>query len=68
MYIFEDYIEDIGSEDIATDGLEVRLNSNDVPSGYNMSIQFYTCLFLYQGRDDLVMFIKRIEHLARTYP
>jgi hypothetical protein len=38
MHVFEDYIEDIGSEDIATDGLEVSLNSNDVPSGYNMSI------------------------------
>ena len=68
MHVFEDYIENIGSEDIAPENVDVQISADDISSGYSMSIQFYTSLFTYQGRDDLIMFIKRIEHLARTYP
>ncbi len=68
MRIFEDYIDNIDSNDIAPDKVDVQMSAECISSGYGMSVQFYTCLFTEQGRDELVMFIKRIEHLARTYP
>lgn len=68
MELFEDYIEDINQEDIATDSLESSSVLENPEEHYQTSIQFYTSLFLNQGKSDLVAFKKNIERLARVCP
>ena len=68
MELFEDYIEDINQEDIATDNLESSSVLEKPEEHYQTSIQFYTSLFLAQGKNDILAFKRNIERLARLCP
>ena len=69
MELFEDYIEDIKQEDIATEEVSDGDLLEYPENHYQTSIQFYTSFFLYQDdKQNLVAFKRNIERLARQCP